>query len=127
MCGHADVVHGLARRGHLRRASVDDDELRRVRESRRLALLGRQLRPPRGSAQSACVSTSFMAAVSSTASPIENCRYSFLRGKRVLEHHHRAHLVGALGVRDVVALDPQRRLVQAEVVLEVAQAPRSAS
>src|SRR5437867_1683136 len=30
----------------------------------------------------------------------------------VLEHHHRANRVGALGVRNVVALDPRRQACQ---------------
>ncbi len=39
----------------------------------------------------------------------------------VFEHHHRGDDVGALQVRDVVALDAQRRLLQFEGVLDLLQ------
>jgi hypothetical protein len=41
----------------------------------------------------------------------------------VLEHHHRAHVVGPLDVAHVVALDAQRGLGQLEVVLELVEGP----
>ncbi len=46
-----------------------------------------------------------------------------LAGQAVLEHDHRRDHVGALQVRHVVALDAQRRLVQAERVLDLLQRP----
>src|SRR5690606_35339917 len=49
-----------------------------------------------------------------------------LAGQAVLEHDHRRRLVGALRVRDVVALDAQRRGLEVERLLDLAQrlAPR---
>ena len=50
-------------------------------------------------------------------------RYSDFFGRRVLEHDHRADVVGALDVAHVVALDPQRGVGQAEVVLQLVEGP----
>ena len=46
-----------------------------------------------------------------------------LRGQAVLHDHHRAHVVGALEVAHVVALDPQRGLGQPQSLLQFAQGP----
>ena len=48
-------------------------------------------------------------------------RYSLLRGQPVLEDDHAGHHLGALEVGDVVALDAQRRLVEAERLLDLLQ------
>ena len=42
-----------------------------------------------------------------------------LAGEAVLEDHHRRDDLGALEVGDVVALDPQRRLVEAQRLLDL--------
>ena len=47
-------------------------------------------------------------------------------GQAVLEHHHGPHVVRALEVAHVVALDPQRGAGQAERLLEGLQGPRPA-
>src|ERR1019366_1760416 len=44
-----------------------------------------------------------------------------LAGQAVLEHHHRCDHVSALQVGDVVALDPQRRVVEPERLLDLVQ------
>ncbi len=50
---------------------------------------------------------------------MRNRRYSPLRGLPVLEHDHAADRLGALEVRDVVALDAQRRAGQPERIGEL--------
>ena len=69
------------------------------------------------------MSTSSIAAKSSlpgTLLDLEPPVVGVLR-QAVLHHHHRADEVGALDVAHVVALDAQRRLGQAERVLQLVQ------
>ena len=46
-------------------------------------------------------------------------------GQPVLEHHHRPDLVGGPEVRDVVALDPERRLLETELLGELGEGARA--
>ena len=54
---------------------------------------------------------------------MRNRRYSDLRGEPVLEDHHAGHDLGALQVGDVVALDPERHLVELERLLDLLERP----
>ncbi len=163
----AEVGQGARRGGDLRRAAVDDDEVRRVREARapvhgRVGVdlaaarhvarrLRGTLRPARrgvgpvGDVVRLEVQLDLARARAVGQVALEAARDHLVHRRRVvgravavraadrevpvlalarepvLEDHHRGDLVRALVVRDVVALDAQRRRLELERLLDLAQ------
>ena len=146
----AELVQRALGRGDLRRAAVDDDEVRRVGELARPAGLrvdagrappaavdaGAVGRRPRGrrsgparrrSRRNRRLITSWIEATSPPApgrsrlAPDDEAAVLALAGQAVLEDHHRRDDLALLQVRDVEALDAQRRLVEPERLLDLLQ------
>ena len=137
-------AQGPPGRVRLRRAAVDDHQIGRIRElalaHRRVPFGGIVLRILLGIAQDVQLA-GFLAFVQVAPEPAGDHLVDrgdvvgavvaadaepavlALARQAVLEHDHRRHDVRALQVGHVVALDPQRRVVQAERFLDLVQRP----
>ena len=114
--------------GDLRGAAVDDQQVRRVGEPARPALLGGDCPARRGrsclvlevpgepAAHDLGHRGGVVGALRDGEAPVVG-----LLGQPVLEDDHAGDHVGALDVRDVDALDPQRRVGQLERLLQLGQ------
>ena len=121
-----ELAHDPLGHAELALAAVDDEQLRRVGELARLArrarsggrsLLGEVGRQPAGEDL-----LHRRVVVVARHVDLEPAVLPLVR-QPVLEHDHRADVVGALQVGHVVALDAQRRLGQPEVLLQLGERP----
>ena len=124
-------VERPAGRGHLGRAAVDHQQVRRVGEPARPALLGRDpllVAPVRllleVAGEAAAHDLGHGGGVVGALGDREAAVVGLL-GQPVLEHDHAGHDVGALDVRDVDALDAQRGVGQLEGLLQLGERERA--
>ena len=122
----AEVAHDPLGHGQLALAAVDQQQLRRVGEPPGpLAPLADRAVPldeVGGEAAGQHLLHGGVVVVAGDVLDLEAAVLALL-GQAVLHHHHRADVVGALEVGHVVALDAQRRLGQAEQVLQLVERP----
>ena len=131
----AELLQRRARRLDLRGAAVDDHQVGRVGEAPRPAGLGVAGRgwsgsgPPRDRSleiaaepsRDHLVDAAHVVGAVLAHGPDREAAVLRLARQAVLEHDHRGHDVGALQVGHVEALDAQRRLVQAERLLDLGE------
>src|ERR1700757_3197364 len=116
----------------LRRTAVDDIQVGRVGEPARFPLRGKHIRvvliiqvPQEPAASHLGDGGDVVGAPLSGGLPDREVAVVRFARQTVLEHHQRGHHIGALHVADVDAFDAQRRVGQAQRVLNALQRSRS--
>ena len=118
-----ELIEHRDRPAQLPCASVDDDEGRRVGEFASLVLRPLAVGEVRGEPAAQHL---FHCGEVILACDLLDLELAVIRlaGQAILKHHHRADGVASLDRGDVVALDPQRWLIELEDLLEIVERPR---